>query len=307
MRLQEVYSICKNTYTQWQELSFEEKKTISNATYYNLKNVPEIQYILESLETIESLYNIIEKIRNYSIGFKQIKGEISLDQQGKNQLVKDYQLLKVKIKTILELFDSLNYNTEFDGFDVKLPSNISLSDLSKCTKDLNTIFSTCPLFANNEGTISFSAVDVGSVWLSFIVGGGAALSMLTMLAALIDKAIIIRSHYISTKEQEAKIKSLELENEILENAKNVNQQLTKGLIDKLSKELAEQNNINDLEDIERLKHSIQLLSDWMYKGLEMYASIHTSKETKAVYPPIDKQVLPEKIIELLTEKNDQTK
>ena len=71
-------------------------------------------------------------------------------------------------------------------------------------------------------------------------------------------------------------------------------------------ELAEEHNISDPEDLGRLRNSIQLMADWMDKGMEVYASIQAPEETKAVFPPIEKQTLPEGIIGLLTEGTDST-
>ena len=86
----------------------------------------------------------------------------------------------------------------------------------------------------------------------------------------------------------------------------INKQITKGLLAKVSTELAEEHNISDPEDLGRLRNSIQLMADWMDKGMEVYASIQAPEETKAVFPPIEKQTLPEGIIGLLTEGTDST-
>ncbi len=178
-----------------------------------------------------------------------------------------------------------------------------MSELSKCTKDLDTVFSTCPLFVNQEGTIKFTAVDVGSVWFTFLVVGVAAATTLRLIAELVDKALVVRSHYLTTREQEEKIRSLQLGNDALKNAMDVNKQITKGLLNKVTVELAEEHNISDPEDLGRLKNSIQLMADWMNKGMEVYASIQATAETKAVFPPIEKQTLPEHVVGLLTDGN----
>ena len=84
----------------------------------------------------------------------------------------------------------------------------------------------------------------------------------------------------------------------------VNKQITKGLLTKVSTELAEEHNITNPEDLGRLRNSIQLMADWMDKGMEVYASVQAPEETKAVFPPIEKQTLPEGIIGLLTDGTD---
>lgn len=302
MRLQEIYSICKSTAENWVTLSYDEVRSGGN-TYYRVQNADGIRDILSNLDTVESFAESIATIRNTSAGFMLSSGDITVDQRLKNALSSDYQHLKNKVTTVAELFNSLDYRQDADGFDIKLPSDMSLSELSRCARDLDIIFSTCPLFSNDTGTITFSAVDVGSVWLSFIIGGTAVAVTLRIIAELVDKALVIRSHYLTTKEQEEKIRSLSLGNEVYENAVEINKTISKGLLDQTCAELAEKHDVNDPEDKLRLKSSLQLLSDWMAKGMEIYPSILAPSETKAVFPPIEKQSLPQSVIGLLTDGN----
>lgn len=304
MRLQEIYYICRNVQESWNDLSFEEVKAAGNVSYYKLKNANAVRETLSELDTIETFQKTVAAVRRYSYGFAQSTGEITVDTRVRGNLMSDYQKLYAKVFTITELFDSLNYRQDSEGFDIKLPPDISLSDLSKCAKDLDTIFSTCPLFANQESTFKFAAVDVGSVWFNFLVVGVSAAAVLRLIAELVDKALVIRSHYLTSREQEEKVRSLQLGNEVLENVVSLNKQITKGLLTKVSTELAEKHNISDPEDFGRLKNAIQLLAEWMNKGMEVYASILAPEETKAVFPAVERQKLSESVVALLTGGSD---
>ena len=306
MRLQEIYSICLKATSSWCELTFEEKRGAGNITYYRLSNANSVRAILNELEPIISFSDNIEAIRQISIGFKQPTADINLDQQAKNKLIAEYRQLLSKVLTVVKLFESVNYCKSENGIDIKMPPQISLSDLSKCTKDLNTIFSTCPLFTKTDSTIALSAVDVGSIWLSFVIGGTATVLVAKMIAELVDKALIVRSHYLSTKEQEARIRGLELTNETLEGMSKGYKEIEKKLLDKVSNELAEEHNISDPEDIGRLKNSIQILSEWMSRGMEIYSAVESPSEVKAVFPPIEKQSIPENFTALLSGKNTES-
>lgn len=300
MRLQEIYSICNSTSDNWPTLSYEEIRSGGN-TYYKVQNPDGIRDILSGLDAVESFADRIAAVRNTAAGFMLSSGDITVDQRSKNTLSTEYQHLKNKVTTVAELFNSLDYRQDADGFDIKLPPDMSLSDLSKCARDLDIIFSTCPLFSNDTGAITFSAVDVGSVWLSFIIGGAAVAVTLKLIAELVDKALVIRSHYLTTKEQEERIRSLSLGNEVYENAVELHKTISKSLLEQTSAELAEKHDVNDPEDKLRLKNSLQLLSDWMSKGMEIYPSILAPSETKAVFPPIEEQSLPQSIMVLLTD------
>lgn len=305
MRLQEVYFICKREYSSWPELKIENRKATGGGTYYSLTNIEEIKELLSNLDVIDVLSENIMQIRKTCTGFEQATGGSYLDVNSRNDLLKYYNLLNDRVGTIVGLFMSMGYMQAADGFDVKLPPNLSLSDLSKCAKDLDSIFSGCPLLTKLDGTITLAAVDVGSIWLSFLVGGVATVGILTMIAALVDKAIIIRSHYLSTEEQAEKIRSLKLGNDALETAEKLNRDVSKALLDRVASELADEHDIKEPEDVERLKHNIQVFADWMGKGLEVYAAVKAAPETKAVFSPIEVQSLPETALKLLEEKNEE--
>ena len=168
MRLQEVYAICQDVQSSWCDLAFEEKKGPGNITYYKLSNADRVRRLLHDLEQITSLSANIEEVRKTSVGFTQPTIEINVDLRAKNNLTAEYHQLLNKVITITQLFESLNYSQNVNGIDIKMPPQLSLSDFSKCTKDLNTIFSNCPLFSQTDNTITLSAVDVGSIWLSFV-------------------------------------------------------------------------------------------------------------------------------------------
>lgn len=306
MRLQEVYAICQNVQGSWCDPSFEEKKGAGNITYYKLSNADRIREILHELEPIVAFSENIEEVKKTSVGFTQPALDINLDQRAKNTLTSEYHRLLNKVITVTELFDSLNYSQTINGIDIKMPPQLSLSDFSKCTKDLNTIFSTCPLFSQTDNTITLSAVDVGSIWLSFVIGGAAIATVINMVAALVDKALIIRSHYLTTKEQVEKVRSLKLENDILERMEKDFETIGKRLIETHSEELCKQYDVKDPEDLERMKNSLNLLTDWMSKGMEVYASIKSPDEVKSVFPPLETQLLSIDKIALLGEQNSQS-
>ena len=300
MRFQEIYNICKKADAMWQPLTFEEVKSGIN-TYYKVQNPDSIRATLAQLDAIEAFAVNLAAIRNISTALILAVGDIIVDHRGRNELSAEYIRLRNKVTTINELFDSVQYRQDGDGFDIKLPPNMSLSELSKCAKDMDILFSTCPLFSNNSVSIIFSAVDVGSVWLSFVIGGAVVAVTLRILAELVDKALIIRSHYFTTQEQEEKIRALKLGNDLLDNAVEINKTISKGLLEQVCTDLAEEHGVTDPEDKLRLKNSLQLLSEWMCKGMEIHPSVLAQEEIKAVFPPIEKQTLPQSMIALLTD------
>ena len=299
MRLQEVYSIRQQACESWPDLSFDEKKATGGVVYFTLKNLYEVQMLLQLLSPLPFLTESINDVKKTSPGFNQLNGIATFDGSSKNNLLGAYNRLKSKAITIVDFFNSIKYTQQADGFDIKLPPDISLLDLSRCAKDLNTVFSTCPLLSKEGCSVSLAAVDVGSIWLSFVIGGATVASVLGIIAALVDKALIIRSHHLTTQEQAERIKSLQMGNDALEQANRINQEIGKQLLNQVCKDLSEEHNVEDPEDFERLKNSVKLLSDWMCKGMEIYAAVQAPTEVKAVFPPVETQALAEKAIALL--------
>lgn len=302
MRLQEIYYVCKNVIELWPEPAFEEKRATGGAVYYVLKNTGAIVDTLNKLDEATFLAERIERVRMTAIRFQQLEGIATFDGSAKNTFSKEYNELKIGVRTVVDMFWSMNYAQNSDGFDIKLPPNMSLADLSKCAKDLDTIFKQCPILTRLEGAITLTDVDVGSIWLTFAIAG-ASVAILKGIAELVDKAMIVRSHYLTTKTQMEAIRGLKIANDILEQQKNVSIVFGNALLEKAASELSEKHSITDPEEMGHVKRSIELLSNWMGKGMEVYAAIQAPPDVKAVFSPIEKQALPEETMKLLAERD----
>lgn len=205
------------------------------------------------------------------------------------------------MRLLSEFFDKAGIHEREYGFDIKLPPNISLQHLTVLVKNLDLVFSQCPLFSKDDGQITYSGVDVGSSWLTFAVVGAGATYILSKLAEFVDKCIIIRSHWLTCKQQEETARKLGLSNDILNSMKKSSQAILEKVEENILNELASSNDITNPEDKERLKYSMNLFTEQMSKGMEIYASVESPKEIKATFPPIETQALPDTILKMLTE------
>ena len=305
MRLQEVYYICKDAAKAWPEPTFEEKRAAGGGVFYVLKNTAPVVETLNKLDEAAFLAERIEKVRTTAIRFRQLDGIATFDGSAKTAFSKEFSELKVGVKTVVDMFGAMNYAQNTNGFDIKLPPNMSLADLSKCAKDLDTIFKQCPILARQDGDIALTDVDVGSIWLTFAIVGG-SVAILKGIAELVDKAMIVRSHYLTTKTQMEAARGLKIANDIIEQQKNVSETVSKALLEKVASELADKHTISAPEEIEHVKHSIDLLANWMSKGMEIYAAIQAPPDVKAVFSPIEKQALPEETMRLLAEHDERS-
>lgn len=302
MRLSEVYFICKNALDNWVDPEFNEYERKGTPNDYSLRNIEALREIINPLRQVDCLQETIAAIGDDFHDLDEIPYHEYFDNARKTHGNYQIQNLKRQIDTICKLYESMGLPIKDDqtGFDVRLPANISLEDLGRCTHDLDLVLNKCPIFSGIDGTVSFARTDVGSVWLTFVVAGLATFSFLEALAHLIDKAIIIRSHHLTAKEQEARVRALGLSTEAAESLTKVYTEMNEKLLENAVQELSQEHDITSPEDQERVRVAIKTLSDWMDKGLQIYPSLSAPQEVKSVFPPLERQSLKESEIKMLT-------
>lgn len=202
------------------------------------------------------------------------------------------------------IFEEVGISEREYGFDIKLPPDVTLRDLSVLIKNLDSVFSQCPLFRKDDGQITYSGVDVGSTWLTFTVIGAGAIYILNKLAEFVDKCIIIRSHWLTCKQQEESLRRLKLSNDILNELENKNQAILEKAKEQVVSELVASNDIVDPEDNERLKYAMNVFIEQMNKGMEIYACVGAPQEIKAIFPAVETQALPDTALKMLTASDD---
>jgi len=284
------------------EPEFNEHKRNGAIFDYSLKNIGALREIINPLRQVDCLLETITAIGDELHDLDETPYHEYFDNSKKMRGTHQIQQLKYQIVTICDLYESMGLSIEDGktGFDVKLPAGISLEEISKCTRDLDLILNKCPIFSDIESTVSFERTDVGSVWLTFAVAGAAAFGFFKALAHLIDEAMMIRSHHLTVKEQEIRIRELELSKEAAEALTKAYTEINEKLLEKATQELAQGHNVDEPEDQERVRTAIKTLSEWMDKGLQIYPSLSAPQEVKAVFPPLERQSLKEAEIKMLT-------
>lgn len=212
------------------------------------------------------------------------------------------------INTIINLYESLGLPDARHGIDVKIPNCESLKEYMEYLKEIDFIFTQCPYLLASDEEIKFNNVDVGSQWLTFIVIAAGTFGILNNLATLVDKAIAIKSHYISMKQQEEIYKAMRQKNEIGDEAidafKGYKRIMMDGYVKDLEGQLGE---LKDGEERGKVEKSLEKLIMLMEKGVEIYASIETPNEVKALFPMNENNVLlPDNIVKLLEAKEGAT-
>ena len=306
MRLQELYMRCRHALSQWSKIQYTERKA-SSGTYYKIDNPEVLKETLAPLFTIVPLKESIEIMYNVSPDLQRGEWTGEIGTSDKSKIDMAYKKLYDKLDTICNMCEFLNVTNEREGFDIKLPPNISLSELSKCANDLDRILNGNVILRQINGQVSLCSVDIGSIWLTFVVGGATVTALLSGIAALVDKAVIIRSHMITAKEQEENARKLGLANDLLKSMVDAHKNMISLAAEKAVEELSHEYNIEESEAKGRLKYDLTTLAEWMGRGMEIYASIDTADETKAIFPPLEVQEIPTNKIELISEHTSESK
>ena len=194
----------------------------------------------------------------------------------------------VAANTIIEMYKSINDKREEgdnEGIDIKLPEFQNIGEFSKCLGDLDFIINQCPYLRNNDCTIKYGSMDVGSTWITFLLLGSAATVVLTNLSKLIDAAIKIKSHVVTVKMQEEALRSIEIKNEVATEVMNAFKKANDSITDRCMAELQQElGELKDGEEADKTRRSLEKLAIWMDKGMQIYSAIDAPSEIKDLFP-----------------------
>ena len=314
MRLQELYHIVQVKTKRFpsadiypsEMMSEEDRQSGSKRRFDRFINFHPVYNYLLSLEELPGFQNVSSK-------FLEIVGCEGVPTSGtgcwimpeSTNVIQSYlEGIKFSLSSLKALCKEIGVSEREHGFDIKLPPDVTLRDLSVLIKNLDSVFSQCPLFRKDDGQITYSGVDVGSTWLTFTVIGAGAIYILNKLAEFVDKCIIIRSHWLTCKQQEESLRRLKLSNDILNELENKNQAILEKAKEQVVSELAASNDIVDPEDNERLKYAMNVFIEQMNKGMEIYACVGAPQEIKAIFPAVETQALPDTALKMLTASDD---
>lgn len=305
MRLQELYHTIVEKVNEFPESIFYPYSHTVEEQGFVFENMRSIYKYLLSLNELPGLQNLASTFLKIIDQDKMpMPRRISITEEKRTAVQYYLDGVRLSIMSIKVTLEEVGISEREYGFDIKLPPNATLQDLCVLVKNLDFVFSQCPLFRKDDGQITYSGVDVGSAWLTFTVVGAGAIYILNKLAEFVDKCIIIRSHWLTCKQQEESLRRLKLSNDILNELENKNQAILEKAKEQVISELAASDGIVDPEDNERLKYALNVFIEHMNKGMEIYACVGAPQEIKAIFPAVETQALPDTALKMLTASDD---
>lgn len=306
MRLYNIFYVCKACLPKIKAASVVE---ISNTTNeYKVTNWGGCKQALDEISKISCFRDHVDGLYSLMDSHNIRQEQARIPCEVKTIFEKTLLQISSSVEAVVELYNMLEAGDAGCGIDVKIPKCTSLKEYITYLKEIDFIFSQCPYLLHQEEEIRFNNVDVGSQWITFVVlGSSGAFYILNAFAKLIAKAIEIKSNVLVCKQQEEELEEMRQKNEVGEEVIDAFKKLKQITMDKCVKDL--ENEIRELdnnEERDKVKRSIECLVYMMDKGVEIYSSIETPKEIKALFPfQKDTIVLPDNILKLIEEKGSK--
>ncbi|MBS4061643.1 MAG: hypothetical protein KG029_14690 [Bacteroidetes bacterium] len=279
---------------------YEEQKNnqgqISQSTFTNLIS---FRNGINLLENTGLLKNEINQIKKSGI-FSTTQDDLTLNfTEGRSLKLPMDSLIKIVVALNTSL-SKITGTTRENSISIKLPKINDFEDLAKTSSTFHTILTQSIINDEINGQVKIDSVENGSIWLDIYLGSAPALALvggLAWSAAVVYKKIqegrIIEEH----------VKSLKIKNESLKEIKDAQKKAIDLMIDAEANQLYSENFkvADNHEQIERLKHSIKLLSEQIDKGAEIHPALNTPENVSNLFPDMKHLELLESRIKKLTE------
>lgn len=291
MRLKNIYVLCKDNVEKVESIKGSTSSSNSSYTVVTgwgvfLGSYSELYSISFLQDDISNLFNSVPEIYRHQSQFNVSNAEWNKISQNKNKLISS-------IKNVIKLYESMGLDSEEKiGIDVKLPKCDDFSDFRKCIDELEFVLYRCPFFKIDGEDLKFNTLDVGSMWINFVILGisvGASSIILNNLVAFIDKCLIIRSHKLTVEQQELQLQSMEMEKAEKEKLLSGINKIYEAQVENVISELESETNISLKDGEERgvVSQAFDKANLLLDKGLQIYSTIDSPEEVKALFEPLE--------------------
>lgn len=312
MRFYNIYFVCKAALSDLRKVTIVKQ---SDGTY-RLDNWETCKNALQTLLIFDFISNDVNTVYECLSPIDREKEVPCIGNSTQSNFKSTLNNLCTKLHTVVDLYESMRDGESSSGVDIKIPHCKDFDEYISILKDINFILYQCPYLLRKDEELRYNGTDIGSEWITFVLttsgiatGAGCAFYILNNLAALINKAIALRSNANVFKMQDEMIKSMQNKNEVMSETIDVfnkMKELTlKNYVDELKEEIGE---LNDYEEEDKVAKTLEKLVDVIDKGVEIYTSIETPKEIKVLFPFSEKQdELPDNLMKYLEAKSEEDK
>ena len=256
----------------------------NNNSIYEIKNYNILKEELISLKNIDFFVQYVNRIIDCIPVLVREKDKPQVDGSTRSIINNNINMLKNKMVTIIELYESFNLPKEDIGLDVLMPKFETIEEYCECNDDLKTIFKTYSLFKFDDKTIEYSFNDIGSSWISFSIDPSIIKDFLIILGLIINFSISFHHKIISLRLDKTLLERSELKNKILKSEIDFFDEMKKLYLDEFAEQLKNKDDKYKKIDKVEITSTIERCEKWFNKGLRFYAAIDIDEEIKKVFP-----------------------
>ena len=209
----------------------------NNNSIYEIKNYNILKEELISLKNIDFFVQYVNRIIDCIPVLVREKDKPQVDGSTRSIINNNINMLKNKMVTIIELYESFNLPKEDIGLDVLMPKFETIEEYCECNDDLKTIFKTYSLFKFDDKTIEYSFNDIGSSWISFSIDPSIIKDFLIILGLIINFSISFHHKIISLRLDKTLLERSELKNKILKSEIDFFDEMKKLYLDEFAEQL----------------------------------------------------------------------
>ena len=305
MRLYNIYFSCKCAYDGMKNLEVEKR----NDGAYSLRNWIPCKQSLESLMNIDFISSDVERAYKTISPFDRKDVTPDIAPKTKDEFMAGYKVVMNKLEAVISLYESMRDGESKPGVDIKIPKCMDLKEYISILRDIDFILYQCPYMSSKEEELRYSGTDVGSEWITFALisaGAGTTFYILNNLAALVNKAIGLKTNNNFFKMEEEILNTMKQKNEVaaetLDVFKKIKEITYKNCVEELENEIGE---LKDGEERDKVSRTLEIMGNLIEKGVEIYTSIETPKEIKVLFPFSDSQAeIPESLVKYLEDKSN---
>lgn len=274
MRLSEVRKIITENR---QILSIRTDRYRSDATMLEVNNMHTVLTYLHNLSKIPSLephitslYTDFPKLAAiYTSEMVVVKED---DFRG---FYSRLEKISIKCDAILELAESILPQEVENTISIKLPVEISLSEIELLAKDFSAFFDV--LFSSPKlkecGSVKFYGVEAGSSWLYLLV----PVSAMKIVNIIVDGIYNIYNSYLKIQHMKAELDRIKLENEMLPDIKKVVRALSEDTVHLINND---QELGLDAESERKVSRNLENIIKLFNTGVRIYPSLAAPTEER---------------------------
>lgn len=168
------------------------------------------------------------------------------------------------------------------SINIKFPPIRDFQDLSTYSRNFHIALTQLIYEDGIDGTTEICSVENGSIWVNVFVKTPTAIAF---IASLTWASAVIYKKLKEVDVMEQHIRTLTIKNDTLEDLQKGNKALINQLVELEANHLQEEYFPGkDNEKLERIKNSINLFSDLLFKGAEVHPAIDAPEEVSNLFP-----------------------